>query len=72
MRGYRATSLLSNGYDLVERPEIAEIRASKIGEMLIGLGLPESSVVVSAKSEPEPGDGVADPGNRRVTIGVTP
>jgi hypothetical protein len=72
VHGYRATSHLSNGTDLVERPEIASIRAAKIGEMLIGLGLPESSVETKHTSEPAPGNGMTDPSHRRVTIRVIP
>jgi outer membrane protein OmpA-like peptidoglycan-associated protein len=72
VRGYRATSRLSNGRDLVEREEIADLRASKIGEILVGLGLPESSLSVAAKSEPEAGNGITDAENRRVTIRIIP
>jgi outer membrane protein OmpA-like peptidoglycan-associated protein len=72
VHGYRATSRLSNGTDLVEWQEIAAARASKIGEMLIGLGLPKSTVVTSFTSEPQPGNGVTDPSNRRVSIRVLP
>jgi outer membrane protein OmpA-like peptidoglycan-associated protein len=72
VRGYRATSRLTNGSDLVERPEIADARAAKIGELLVGLGLPKSSVAVDSKGEAEPGNGITDPENRKVTIRVTP
>ncbi len=66
--GYRATTWLSNGQKFIEAPSIAEKRAKKIGEILTGLGLPASSIIVHAKTEPEPGDGVTDADKRRVTI----
>ena len=70
VRGYRATTLLSNGQKLIEKASIAELRAQKIGEILTGLGLPTADVRVN--SEPEPCDGVNDPDKRRVTIKLTP
>jgi outer membrane protein OmpA-like peptidoglycan-associated protein len=68
--GYRATSILSNGDHLVEKPGLAEKRAQNIAILLRGLGV--SHVLFKAKIEPEPGDGQADPSRRRVTIVVTP
>lgn len=68
--GYRATTVLSNGTRLVEKTDLAEKRAQSIGTILRGLGV--SNVVVSAKNDPEPGDGKADASRRRVTILVSP
>ena len=68
--GYRATTWLSNGKKFIEAESIAEKRAQKIGEMMIGLELPASAVSVNWKSEPEPCDGVNDPQKRRVTISL--
>jgi outer membrane protein OmpA-like peptidoglycan-associated protein len=68
--GYRATSILSNGKQLVEKAGLAEKRAQNITTLLRGLGV--SHVVSKAKIEPEPGDGQADPSRRRVTIVVIP
>ena len=68
--GYRATSLLSNGQRLTEKPGLAEKRAHNIETLLRGLGV--ATVTVDWKSEPEPADGRTDPSRRRVTIVVTP
>jgi outer membrane protein OmpA-like peptidoglycan-associated protein len=70
--GYRATTLLSNGQPLVEIPLIAERRAKKLQTILLGLGIPEASLTVKWKTEPEPGDGLTDPQKRRASITVTP
>jgi hypothetical protein len=43
-----------------------------VGEILVGLGLPEAAVSVNWKAEPEPCDGVTDPDKRRVTIKIVP
>lgn len=68
--GYRATSILSNGQHLVEKPGLAEKRAQNIATLLRGLGV--SNISVEWKTEAETGDGVSDPARRRVTILVTP
>lgn len=68
--GYRATSLLSNGDRLVEKPGLAEKRAQNIATILRGLGI--SHLTVESSNEAEPGDGQTDPSRRRVTIAVIP
>ena len=68
--GYRATTLLSSGERLVEKPGIAEKRAQGAATLLRGLGI--SGVSTDAKADAEPGDGKTDPSRRRVTILVTP
>jgi outer membrane protein OmpA-like peptidoglycan-associated protein len=68
--GYRATSLLSNGERMVEKAGLAEKRAQNIATLLRGLGV--GGVSVEWKNDAEPGDGVTDPGRRRVLILVTP
>jgi outer membrane protein OmpA-like peptidoglycan-associated protein len=68
--GYRATSLLSNGQRLTEKPGLAEKRAHNIATLLGGLGV--ATLTVDWKSEAEPGDGRTDPSRRRVSIVVTP
>jgi outer membrane protein OmpA-like peptidoglycan-associated protein len=70
--GYRATTWLSNGRKMVEVESIASQLAEKVGEILVGLGLPTASVSVRSKTEPEPCDGVTDPDKRRVTIRIIP
>lgn len=68
--GYRATSILSNGIQLIEKAGLAEKRAQNIATLLRGLGV--SNVLFKAKVEPEQGDGQTDPSRRRVTIVVAP
>ena len=70
VKGYRATTWLSNGQKIIEAESIAEMRAKKISEILSGLGL--KTVSVSWKSEPESCDGVNDSQQRRVTISLKP
>jgi outer membrane protein OmpA-like peptidoglycan-associated protein len=70
--GYRATTWLSNGKQFIEAEAIATKRAGKVGEILVGLGLPAATVSVKAKTEPEACDGVTDADKRRVTIKLTP
>ncbi len=72
VRGYRATTLLTDGKPFVENDLIAERRAKKIKDILLGLGIPAASLDVTWKSEPEPGDGIDDPSRRRVVISVIP
>jgi len=72
VQGYRATTWLSNGKKLIEAQTVAEKRAKKVGEILVGLGLPAAAVSVNWKGEPEPCDGVTDPDKRRVTIKIVP
>ncbi len=70
VQGFRATTWLSNGKKFMEAQTIAEKRAKKIGEILVGLGLSTAAVSVNWKGEPEPSDGVTDPDKRRVTIKI--
>ena len=68
--GYRATTLLSNGERLVEKPGLAEKRAQNIATLLRGLGA--AGITVEWKQDPEPADGQTDSSRRRVTILVKP
>jgi hypothetical protein len=68
--GYRATTLLSNGERLVEKPGLAEKRAQDIATLLRGSGV--TGVSADWRKDPEPGDGKADPTRRRVAITVIP
>ena len=68
--GYRATTLLSNGERLVEKPGLAEKRAQAVATLLRGSGVAEVST--DWKKDAEPGDGKTDPSRRRVTITVIP
>jgi outer membrane protein OmpA-like peptidoglycan-associated protein len=69
-QGYRATTWLSNGKKFIEAQTVAEKRAKKVGEILVGLGLPAAAVSVDWKVGPEPCDGVTDSDKRRVTIKI--
>ena len=66
---YRGSTWLSNGNKFIEAEFIAEKRAKKVSEILEGLGL---AVIHTAKTEPEPCDGVNDPQKRRVVISLKP
>ena len=68
VRGQRGATLLSNGKILTEARRIGEIRATKMTENLVGLGLPADRVRTTWQSEPDAPDGVNDPERRRVTI----
>ena len=68
--GYRATTLLSNGERLLEKPGLAERRAQNIATLLRGLGV--AGMTVEWKNDAEPADGQTDASRRRVTILVTP
>ena len=68
--GYRATTLLSNGDRLIEKPGLGEKRAQNAVTLLRGLGV--TGVSVEWKNEAEPADGQADASRRRVTILIIP
>ena len=68
VHGRRAATLLSNGKTLVEGATIGEVRAGKMAENLVGLGIPADRVHVTWQGEADAPDGVTDPENRRVTI----
>lgn len=68
--GYRATTLLSSGNRMAEKPALAEQRAQDVATVLRGLGV--TNVTVSWKTEAEPADGINDPARRRVTVTITP
>jgi outer membrane protein OmpA-like peptidoglycan-associated protein len=70
VRGYRATSLLSNGQRLTEKEGLAEKRAQNIATLLRGLGV--ATVTVNSQADAEPADGTTDPSHRRVSILVNP
>jgi outer membrane protein OmpA-like peptidoglycan-associated protein len=68
--GYRATTLLSNGENLVEKAGLAEKRAQDIATLLRGSSV--TGVSADWRKDPEPGDGKTDPTRRRVAITVIP
>jgi outer membrane protein OmpA-like peptidoglycan-associated protein len=69
---FRGATLLSSGQTLVEDPRIAERRAKKLQTILIGLGIPATSLTVSSKTEPDAPTGVGDERSRRVVMTVHP
>jgi hypothetical protein len=69
---FRGATLLSNGETLIENPLIAERRAKKLQTILVGLGVPATSMSVTWKTDPEPPTGIADERSRRVVIAVKP
>jgi outer membrane protein OmpA-like peptidoglycan-associated protein len=68
--GYRAATRLSGGEVLTERVQVSAVRAHKVADTLVGLGMSRSVLTISAPEKPEPADGVNDPWNRRVVIRV--
>lgn len=65
----RGATLLSNGKTLAESETIAAERATKVADLLRGLGTDAAAVKIRGVPKP---DGVSDPQNRIVTIRVTP
>jgi outer membrane protein OmpA-like peptidoglycan-associated protein len=70
VHGQRGATLLSNGRTVTEGPRIGEVRATRMAENLVGLGIPADRVHVTWQAEPDPPDGVTDPERRRVTIAL--
>jgi hypothetical protein len=70
--GSRGATLLSSGEVLTEKAGLGQIRARKVADMLIGLGVPAGAIVVNASEAAVKPDGVNDPWNRRVVITVKP
>jgi len=68
--GYRGSTLLSNGQVLMEKPEVARLRAERVAGVLKGLGAPASEV--RWISEPAEANGETDFQSRRVAVRVVP
>lgn len=68
--GYRGSTLLSNGQILVEKSDVARLRAERVAEVLKGLGAPASEV--QWISEPAAANGETDFQSRRVAVRVVP
>ena len=68
----RGATLLSDGKIFTERKDIAQIRARKVADMLIGLGVPPEAVAVHSTDEAPKTDGVNDAQSRRVVIEIRP
>jgi hypothetical protein len=72
IKGYSATTLLSNGRRLAEPEGLAEQRAKKVARILANFGAPESAMQVAWADSPESPDGIGDADRRRVTVTVQP
>jgi outer membrane protein OmpA-like peptidoglycan-associated protein len=72
VKGYRASTQLSDGQAFVEKPGIAQARAEKVAAALREIGARSSAIKVGWSGEAVRGDGIADYQNRRVEITVTP
>jgi hypothetical protein len=68
--GYRAATRLTGGEVLTERVQLGAVRARKVAETLVGLGVRKDVLVVGGPEQAEPADGVNDPWNRRVVVRV--
>lgn len=68
--GYRAATRLTGGEVLTEKPQMGLVRARKVAETLVGLGVSKDVLVTTAPEQAEPADGVNDPWHRRVTVRV--
>jgi hypothetical protein len=68
--GYRGSTRLTGGELLTERPNIGLVRARKVADTLVGLGVSKGVLVTTAPEQAEPADGVNDPWNRRVVVRV--
>lgn len=68
--GYRGSTQLSNGQILIEKSDVARLRAERVAEVLKGLGAPASQV--QWISEPAAANGETDYQSRRVAVRVVP
>ncbi len=68
--GYRAATRLTGGETLTERAQLGAVRARKVADTLVGLGVSKEVLMVGGPEQAEPADGVNDPWNRRVTVRV--
>jgi outer membrane protein OmpA-like peptidoglycan-associated protein len=70
--GYRATSRLSDGSEVTEKPAMAEARAKKIAAILDGLGMATRIIDVHWDARAIAGTGDGDWRNRKVEVTVAP
>ncbi|HET9220774.1 MAG TPA: hypothetical protein VFR18_27590 [Terriglobia bacterium] len=69
---FRGSTKLTNGKELVERQDVATLRAGKVQQILAGLGIPETAVRVRLHGEYRKPDGIEDPWSRKVILSVKP
>jgi hypothetical protein len=67
---FRGSSKLSNGTVMVEQAGIAAARATKVHDILVGLGVPQAAVKVQLMTEVREPNGIDDPWSRKVTLSV--
>ena len=70
--GYRAVSKLSDGSSMIERQELARLRAQLVAAVMTRLGVDARILSTRWESDAIPGTGHADWRNRKVEITVTP
>jgi outer membrane protein OmpA-like peptidoglycan-associated protein len=68
--GYRGSTLLSNGSVLIEKADVARLRAERVAGVLKGLGTPASEV--RWISEQTAANGATDYEGRRVAVRIVP
>jgi outer membrane protein OmpA-like peptidoglycan-associated protein len=68
--GYRGSTLLSDGQVLIEKSEVAKLRAERVAEVLKGLGAAASEI--RWISESAAANGETDYKSRRVAVRVVP
>ena len=68
IKTFRGTTLLSNGQKLIEKEEIAELRAGKLYDIFEGLGFAKEHIKLAIKTKPEKANGINDAGKRRAEI----
>ncbi|MGA2882420.1 MAG: hypothetical protein ABSG13_25990 [Bryobacteraceae bacterium] len=68
--GHRGSTLLSDGQVLIEKSDVARLRAQRVADVLKGLGTPASDV--RWISEPAAANGETDYESRRVAVRVVP
>ncbi len=68
--GYRGSSKLSIGTVMVEQEGIAAARASKVHDILVGLGVPQAAVKVRMVTGVREPDGIDDPWSRKIELSV--
>ena len=67
---YRGSSKLTDGTVMVEQEGIAGARATKVHDILVGLGVPETAVRVQLTTRVREPDGIDDPWSRKLTLSV--
>lgn len=67
---HRGASKLSTGSVMVENARVATERATKVRDILVGLGVPASAVKVQLINDAPQPDGINDPWSRKVVLSV--